>query len=34
MVERGFITEQTRRLFVNAARIEELLHLMFGGPRA
>ncbi|MGB6522102.1 MAG: TIGR00730 family Rossman fold protein [Candidatus Cybelea sp.] len=29
MVERGFITEQARRLFVNARRIEELLHLMF-----
>ena len=34
MVERGFITEQARRLFVNAPRIEELLHLMFGGPGA
>jgi hypothetical protein len=34
MAERGFITEQTRRLFVNARRIEELLHLMFGGPEA
>jgi hypothetical protein len=34
MVGRGFITEQTRRLFVDARRIEELLHLMFGRPEA
>jgi hypothetical protein len=29
MVEQGFITVQTRGLFVNAPRIEELLHSMF-----
>lgn len=34
MVAQGFITPETRRLFVDARRIEELLHLMFEEPAA
>jgi hypothetical protein len=34
MVGQGFIMPETRRLFVAARRIEELLHLMFEEPAA